>query len=70
MELGQLSELQSDSRFQHLGFKLCLCERPILHVMCISGGQESTQLSGPLLLLPLLCENALTLPQGSKVLKF
>ena len=36
--------------------KLCLCERAILQDMCISGGQESTKPSIPLLLLPSSCE--------------
>jgi len=38
--------------------KLCLCERPILQDMCISGGQESTQPSRPLVLLLSSCEKA------------
>ena len=44
--------------------KVCLCERPILQDMCISGGQESTQPSRPLLLLPSSCENAVKAGSG------
>ena len=50
--------------------KLCLCERPILQDMCISGGQESTQLSRPLLLLPTVCDNAVKAGSSLKPLKF
>ena len=49
--------------------KLCLCERAILQDMCISGGQESTKPSRPLLLLPSSCENAVKAGSSLKPLK-
>ena len=49
--------------------KLCSCERPILQGVCILGGQGSTQLSRALLLLPLVCENAVKAGSSFKPLK-
>ena len=49
--------------------RLCLCKRAILQDMCISGGQESTKLSRPLLLLPSSCENAVKAGSSLKPLK-
>jgi len=49
--------------FSTICSKLCLCKRPILQGM--SGGQESTQLSRPLLLLPSLYENTVSVKARS-----
>ena len=49
--------------------KLCLCERAILQDICISGGQESTKPSRPLLLPPSSCENAVKAWSSLKPLK-
>jgi len=38
--------------------KMCSCERLILEEICISGGQESAQLSRLLDVIPSLCESA------------
>ena len=49
--------------------QLCSCERPILQDMGILGGEGSTQLSRALLLLPLVCENAVKAGSSFKPLK-
>ena len=53
-----MKELCQTADFGTICSKLCSCERLILHGVCILGGQGSTQLSRALLLLPLVCENA------------
>ena len=50
-------------------FQAGLCERAILQDMCISGGQESTKPSRPLLLLLSSCENAIKAGSSLKPLK-
>ena len=47
-----------DSRFRHHLFQAVFMRTTYPSDMCISGGQGSTQLSRPLLLLPSVCENA------------
>ena len=49
--------------------KLYSCEPPILQGVFILGGQGSTQLSRALLLLPLVCENAVKAGSSFKPLK-
>ena len=58
-----------DGRFRHHLFRAVFMRVTYPQNLCILGGQGSTQLSRPLLLLPLVCENAVKAGSSFKPLK-
>ena len=68
MRLSYIEEAVTEGRFQHHLFQAVFVQTTYPS-RCISGGQESTQLSRSLLLLPSSCENAVKAGSSLKPLK-
>ena len=69
MRLSYNERAVSDGRFRHHLFQAVFVRTTYPSKVCNSGGQESTQLSRPLLLLPSVCEDVVKVGSSLKPLK-